>query len=394
MRNSKQCDPPVDLPFPFWVLPKSSTNMLLTANWLRSQLARFSIAGVMKQSTPMPGEGKLIKRIPSLDGLRAISITLVLLGHLYGTRHYPKNAETRLLGSFAHFGVQVFFVISGFLITMLLLKEREKTDKVDLFQFYKRRTIRIFPAAFFYIAVVAILAHPLRDLGYALTYTMSYVNESRPWLLGHLWSLSVEEQFYLFWPLAFALFFSFRKNVAWAVMLLSPLFRFWAWIHGYHRIDEYFPAVADSLAAGCLLACYQSKLTTWRWLTRTPTFVFLCFSTVLCQFALYRVRFEIFLGGLLPVLIALVCFAAVERADWVLNNKVAYAVGVGSYSLYLWQQPFLNRASHAWWTAFPQNILFASIAAFASYWIVEKQFLKLKSRGRKRPGTKVQTATA
>src|ERR1700753_2781860 len=146
------------------------------------------------------------RNIPSLDGLRTISVVLVMLGHLYGTRGYPQDAITRQAGRFAHFGVEVFFVISGLLITTLLLKEREQTGRIDLVNFYLRRTFRIFPAAFFYITVVAIVAHP-GYLRYAYTYTMCYASQARPWLLGHLWSLSVEEQFYLLWPAALILGF-------------------------------------------------------------------------------------------------------------------------------------------------------------------------------------------
>lgn len=85
------------------------------------------------------------RNIPSLDGLRMLSIGLVLLGHLYGTSHYPKNEVTHFLSGFAHLGVEIFFVISGFLISSLLLKERERAGKISLFRFYLRRTLRIFP---------------------------------------------------------------------------------------------------------------------------------------------------------------------------------------------------------------------------------------------------------
>ena len=150
------------------------------------------------------------KRIPSLDGLRTISIAMVFFGHLYGTAGYPKNAVTEYLAQYAHVGVQVFFVISGFLITSLLKRERERTGRINFGNFYLRRTLRIFPAAFFYITVVAIVAHP-GYLAFAYTYMMCYAGQGRPWLLGHLWSLSVEEQFYLLWPLAVAFAFSKRQ---------------------------------------------------------------------------------------------------------------------------------------------------------------------------------------
>src|SRR5215469_8527111 len=185
-----------------------------------------------------PATSTHARNIPSLDGLRTLSILMVLLGHLYGTLGYPKNAVTLELSHFAHFGVQVFFVISGFLITTLLLREREKTGRINLVHFYLRRTFRIFPAAFFYISVMALVVHP-GYLLYAYTYTMCYAGQARPWVLGHLWSLSVEEQFYLLWPAALVLGFAVRRRIGWTVVALAPIARLAFWIAGKHDIDEY-----------------------------------------------------------------------------------------------------------------------------------------------------------
>src|SRR4051794_26731374 len=99
-------------------------------------------------------------RIASLDGLRAISISLVLAGHLYGVAGFPSNRFTFHLKTYAHFGVQIFFVISGFLITTLLLREAERNGAIDWRAFYRRRIVRIFPCAYAYIAVIAIVFHP------------------------------------------------------------------------------------------------------------------------------------------------------------------------------------------------------------------------------------------
>jgi peptidoglycan/LPS O-acetylase OafA/YrhL len=85
------------------------------------------------------------RRIPSLDGLRAISISLVLLAHLAGTRNFPLSVTAGHVLGLGEFGVIVFFVISGFLITGLLLDELAKSDRIHLGRFYFRRTLRIFP---------------------------------------------------------------------------------------------------------------------------------------------------------------------------------------------------------------------------------------------------------
>ena len=102
-------------------------------------------------------------------------------------------------------GVQIFFVISGFLITSLLLREKESTGSISLKLFYARRTLRIFPAFYLFFITIAVLSYlrlielPRYDLLHAATYTMNYSGNGT-WWMGHLWSLSVEEQFYFVWP--------------------------------------------------------------------------------------------------------------------------------------------------------------------------------------------------
>jgi peptidoglycan/LPS O-acetylase OafA/YrhL len=98
---------------------------------------------------------KMAGHLPSLDGLRAISIALVLLGHLSGTRGFVKVDPG--IGDYAHLGVVVFFVISGFLITRLMILERKREGRVSLNLFYARRALRLFPAAYTFIACVCLL---------------------------------------------------------------------------------------------------------------------------------------------------------------------------------------------------------------------------------------------
>ncbi len=319
-----------------------------------------------------------------------LSIGLVLLGHLYGTSHYPKNEFTHFLFGLAHLGVEIFFVISGFLITSLLLKEKERTGRISLSHFYLRRTLRIFPAAFVYITVIAVVVRP-GYLIYAYTYTMCYASQARPWTLGHLWSLSVEEQFYLIWPAALVLGFAYRRAIGFAVLMLVPFARLLFWISGMHEIDEYFPAVADSLMMGCLLAMYQETLRSRvRWLTHPVVFGVLGLLTLFSRYLLPSVRLQILFGGLIPLIIALFLFSAMERADGFLNNRVTSFLGILSYSLYLWQQPFLNRNSQDWWAAFPLNLLLAFACALASYYVVEKPFLRMYRAVREKPSAVLQ----
>lgn len=349
---------------------------------------------LMSWYDPLGPEGQLVttapsktNRIPSLDGLRAFSIALVLLAHLAGTRGYPQNWMTQALRYSAHFGVTIFFVISGFLITRLLLKEHEKSGQVSLLAFYRRRTFRIFPAAYFYIACITLVAAPFAHpyLLQALTYTMCYTGPARPWLLGHLWSLSVEEQFYLLWPTVFALYFGRKKYFAWAVVFLAPLFRMIAVRFGYDDIGFYFPTVADSIAAGCLLAIYYPEIQRrGAWITRPWVTIGIIAATVLVQYRIaISFRLPIYFGGVVAFMIALVIFSTVERPPAILNNGPIIFIGTLSYSLYLWQQPFLDRTSSSPLCAFPLNLFLTFVAAYASYRLVERPMLRFQKAGRR-----------
>ncbi len=346
----------------------------------------------------------LAGRIPSLDGLRAISILLVLLGHAA-----MSNGAPHLMGPFSHvgnIGVRFFFVISGFLITTLLLKESTRTGTISLRQFYLRRTLRIFPAAYFFIAVMAAMAglHWIKmiphEVLYAATYTMNYHDYKALWL-GQLWSLAVEEQFYLLWPGLMLLAGARRAfRGAWIVVFLVPLLRAWMWF-GLHATDtsmtKHFEAVADALAIGCLLAAYYNRLGKSERYARlqSHTLLFLGAALGLVVFgnALFLVRpgiFYVFGQTLANV-------GTVFAIDWAIRNsehslgrmlnwKPMVAIGVLSYSLYLWQNPFLLGDMENVWTSFPQNLLFAVAAALFSYFTIEKPFLRVKDRveGRRR----------
>jgi peptidoglycan/LPS O-acetylase OafA/YrhL len=220
----------------------------------------------------------------------------------------------------------------------------------------------------------------------AVTYTMSYARFPDPmdaklwskfWVLGHLWSLSVEEQFYLVWPFALVSAFRFRKTLAIAAIILAAISR--AVLPHYMNADmDYFPpCLADSLASGCLLAIWRPRLPQWM---LHPASL-LSFSTASLLLALrfhHSVALPKYLGGTIPLMIALCIWIAVLRRDWILNNAFVSALGVISYSLYLWQQPFLDRSSHHWWNAFPINIMLALACAYLSYRFVEKPMLRFK----------------
>jgi len=160
-----------------------------------------------------------MKRIPSLDGL---SIALVVMGHWAELQFHSSVA-----GAFANLGVRIFFLISGFLITTLLLSERKKTGSICVREFYVRRAYRILPAAMVFMAIAFIVFW--RDLRWyhmaAAAFYVTNFDFTHPWYLGHLWSLSVEEQFYLLWPGGLKKWYRHRVKILLGVVALAPLYR-------------------------------------------------------------------------------------------------------------------------------------------------------------------------
>ncbi len=327
-----------------------------------------------------------IRRIASLDGLRTFSLLLVLLGHVNLTQNYPRSVITEELSRFSHFGVQIFFVISGYLITLLLVREKEATGRVNFVDFYRRRCFRILPASLVYTTITAIIllwTHaPLsrKCLVAAYTFSMGYLNQTEGiWQMGHLWSLGAEEQFYLLWPLALLLLPRRLTISAWVAMFLSAAARQWMFVHDVGSLDYAFPAVADCMAAGCLLALYTPRLASLpTWIYSLPVCLFIVALAVVGSIVIHDrgVRW----WGLEPLIIAAMVHILINREDWILNNRPITYVGTLSYALYLTQQAFLNRYSHHSFNAFPLNLVFAASAALALHYGVERPMLALGKR--------------
>ena len=331
-----------------------------------------------------PSEIVPASRIPSLDGLRALSISLVLLGHLAGTRHFPIQSPN-LMARYADVGVRIFFLISGFLITTLLLREQEATATVRLKEFYVRRAYRILPAAYFYMVVVSVVFHAAlspKDLVLAFTYLTCY-SLYRPWILGHLWSLSVEEQFYMLWPLTVREGAVAARRVAIGVIVCSPLLRFVLSVTGHGLGNEsYFPLVADAIATGCVLALLQSVLGRYRSFFLWVGFPVIWALTLALPilFWSHGRRYSVLGLPLLHTGLALCIQNAMVARYRLLNARPVVWIGALSYSLYLWQEPFLNRYSTAWYTGFPENISLAALAAALSYYLIERPALRWRDK--------------
>ncbi len=362
------------------------------------------------------------KKLPSLDGWRAVSIALVLLAHSSYTSGFP---EVFHHGAAGGLGVRLFFIISGFLITCLLLQEQMKHGTISLKHFYVRRALRILPVYFFYLLVLGGLtrySQPVTAWLANLTFTTNFF--PTPWFTGHLWSLGVEEQFYLLWPWFLVAVLgrpgsrsTLLKIIA-VPLLLAPVVRMMDYKHWYPESagflfqDFSFFARFDSLAFGCLAA------------------VFFVHSRPVLE-AFYQKNTRLIAGGgmtllFVPTLLkslhmgqdfqaagtyslqalgfSLLLLQSIFHPDRglyrFLNWKWVSHIGVLSYSIYIWQQLFCVPddplslfyrgglagpafgPKDAWWVSFPGCILAALLAAHASYYLLEKPLLGLRARFR------------
>ena len=327
------------------------------------------------------------RTVPSLDGLRAISIAFVLFCHLCGTRHFPGKISFFTL-RFGEFGVRVFFVISGYLITSILLAELWSKGTISLARFYFRRTLRLFPARYFFILVVAILAmkefvtlEPW-DLTHAITYTMNF-HDARAWSLGHLWSLAVEEHFYLLWPGLLAWVGARRsKNLAARLALAVALWRMvqsqfaasvFALIPAHFRTDVRL----DALLWGCVVAFILDNADARARLAKQLQFgVWFAMAGLLGLCIVYYSEItSVMVAVLIPMLLA----GTTLHPRWALSRALDWApvawIGRISYSLYLWQALFLypgwEHPAH-WWQQWPANLPVTVAVAALSYYVIEK----------------------
>lgn len=378
----------------------------------------------MAHPTPANLPGHLPGHIPSLDGLRAFSVLLVLIGHVAATHGAPVWLDKPAITSLGNIGVRFFFLISGFLITTLLMREHAKTGRLDLGHFYLRRAYRILPAAFCYIGLIWV-AHLLGwidlafhiasktqadsavpDLLHAITFTANY-NHDYNWYYNHLWSLSVEEQFYLIWP--FVLVYCGIHRGVWAclvALLLCPLIRLVMHTWGDApeiALNREFQAIADALATGCMAALLHARISAMPRLMRFIThpvapilvgggLLAVGYGSALVSRPFAYVVGQVFSNLGIILLLQHVIRSPQHWAGQILNWRPMAWVGTMSYSLYLWQEPFLYFHPDTWATRFPLNLALAFGAAWLSYRFVEQPFLRLKDRLHPAPGKQKATA--
>jgi peptidoglycan/LPS O-acetylase OafA/YrhL len=291
-------------------------------------------------------------RNPQIQALRALAAGLVLIYHA----HWLDGG---------YIGVDIFYVISGFLITGLLLKELDLSGKISLASFYARRTKRLLPASFLVITVTAIAGFFFlppsmrqdfgRDLIAASTYVSNFLfalweNDyqnlnTTPSPFIHFWSLAVEEQFYLFWPLFIYLLFRIggRRGVLLGVVAtFASSFLFSLYLTSVAPIWSFYilPTRAWELAAGALLV-FIPEIKKHRALLALIAFVAIASGASIFD------ETTAFPGtaALLPVLATMALIATRDKwppfLEAISQLRVVQWLGAVSYPLYLWHWPLL-----------------------------------------------------
>lgn len=320
-------------------------------------------------------------RLAGLDGLRAVSIMMVIVYHLSGSR-FPNG----------QFGVTVFFVVSGFLITHLLCLEEERTGRISIPAFYWRRAFRILPPALAYLMAVL----PLVGGRAILPPLLFFANfGERHHLVGQYWTLSVEEQFYLAWPTVFWILRNNRNRLFFGAAMLAIglvwpdlVVKLGIPVRGLIATSLILRVGHYPILMGCCLAL-AARL---GWVPRLSWWApLLGLGWILADFSGWLPRFTTATPPIAASVTSFAPFGVVPIVHWavsrpsILDWRPLVWIGELSYSLYLWNPLFCYGSPFAVLGRFPLNVLASLAMACVSYYGIERPVRRLRDRlGRQR----------
>ena len=340
--------------------------------------------------------------LPGLNGLRAIAALSVMWGHTFQSDFGDWGVEGFRLPSVAD-GVTLFFVISGFLITYLLLHEQEQSRTVSIPKFYMRRILRIWPIYYLYLLIAVFATSTWHDtnIWYYCFFSANipFVLSVGIWPIVHYWSLGVEEQFYLFWPWLAKLTKGKTKRLLTIAVIVCVAWLVCKWgiylVYGTNTAYRFFAVTRfDCMmigAIGAILYFMKSKLFTNILMNRTLGFV--CFLLLL--FSLTWI--DVIPAPIRPQLIAIlsiVCIASQLKSPIInLENRMCDFVGKISYGIYVIHPLLIFGFSSLYKggsiqlpTAVVPILIYCIITAatiliaWLSYKFFESPFLQLKNR--------------
>jgi peptidoglycan/LPS O-acetylase OafA/YrhL len=337
--------------------------------------------------------------VAGLDGVRGLAILLVLCSHSIIYTNAGGLTPHGLAAGSA--GVAVFFVLSGYLITTLLLREEEREGTIDLASFYARRALRLFPALWLYLLVVFCIwlvgwlpEHPWHSFVTSLFYVRNLVGRGHE--TDHLWSLAIEEQFYLLWPVFLCCVTARQRTRLWIVtgaLVVITLWRVTAAHYGLASAGALYIRTdfrGDAPLFGCALALgLRAFPDAARWLQSARQSGFLSFVGVAGLAACVGLRLgdsvppglDLTIVGLFGSAIVLSQAGSPSRVSRWLAWRPLTMLGQISYGVYLWQQLFLGPPTTlASIRVFPIGLLATLFMASLSFWCLERPILRFKER--------------
>ena len=327
---------------------------------------------------------------PALDGLRTIAVAIVFASH-----------TIQLFGGFL--GVDIFFVLSGFLITTILLEDRRQS--IDLNEFYKRRLLRILPAlivvsAFAYVVAKHFAsARPACEVWAPLLWVSNVIHAfgsvDCPEYMAHTWSIAVEEQFYLAWPLILIAVSRFggARSVGISALVLAAVVASWRLYlsrsgaligHLFYSFDTRCDGLLIGAALACFLPAYPGikRLAAYVWPIAAGTMFLLVTLTTLHE--------PMFQWGMVVTSIctATLIAAVVGRQSALISRILGFTpvafIGARSYGIYLWHMPIIFALAHtryfSGWGFLAASVTLTLAAACVMYELVEKPALSLRYR--------------
>lgn len=311
-----------------------------------------------------------------LDGLRAIAVLAVIAGHAVNFRFAAESERyfasfRHLFGSAAVTGVEIFFLISGYVITRLLLREIQRSGSISFKGFYFRRTMRIFPPFGIYLLTIVVLSQSgyidtkPADILSAALFTCNTGLFDCSWFVGHSWSLAVEEQFYLVWPLLLSL--TPRRYVLPLLIALAAALIGISALRGevaFANETSFLYIVIGALTA-CSLSLQRvivSHVKSVVWLATAAMFIV---ASLYAPDDVLRIT--------KPFLLATLVFGAgnVRMVGGLLKTWPFQTVGLCSYSVYLWQELFLA-GPNAYLASTPPPLWLLPLVVWLSWRYVEK----------------------
>lgn len=330
-------------------------------------------------------------RVVAFDGIRGIAVILVMLLHAHF--QYGKGGAI---------GVDIFFVLSGFLITKNLLDDYSANGFISMKKFWIKRFFRLFPPFFILLISVYLLSFcidnstiknailiEVRDSFLYLSnlsWLWSDYNENR--ILGHTWSLSVEQQFYIIWPLFLYGTLKFIHKKWFFVMLIVILCSLSVFKQSGYASEIFKSLYFESIFIGCIfsIAVWNNWLKVYRYsFLSFVSFILIC-AIGLFGFDLFKfISLTDYVFLLVPLLVILILLNALSLNQSLLNNVLSFKplvyIGSISYGLYLWHIPVFR--SFKWFFNFPPSISFVLkfvvtfVISSISYFILEKKMQKI-----------------